>query len=233
MVDAQTHPNDPFAGRLNRVGGELSLDFTNTVSWHGSPQAEEWFTDYDVLLAWARHAGALEPDEAAALSQVAAGRPSQAARALRRAIELREAIFRIFQTVGAGGNPESRDLDILNRALAEAYAHLELVSDRSGFVWRWRAETENLNRPLWPVARSAAELLASDRLERVKECAGEHCGWLFVDMSKNRSRRWCDMGDCGNRAKAKRHYERLRARLQEGAEGEPAAVEAPSATTDS
>lgn len=80
----------------------------------------------------------------------------------------------------------------------------------SSFVWGWDDAAPALDRPLWPVARSLAELLTSDELPRVRECAADNCAWLFIDTSKNRSRRWCDMAVCGNRAKARRHYARAR-----------------------
>ena len=50
--------------------------------------------------------------------------------------------------------------------------------------------------------------LTSEELDQVRECAGNTCGWLFVDMSRNHSRHWCDMRDCGNRAKVRRYYQR-------------------------
>ena len=77
--------------------------------------------------------------------------------------------------------------------------------------WTYTFEERKLDQMLWPIIRSAAELLTSDKLDRVCECPGENCGWLFIDMSRNRSRRWCDMKDCGNRAKARRHYRKTKA----------------------
>jgi predicted RNA-binding Zn ribbon-like protein len=205
---------DAFGGGLQRVGGELSLDFTNTVSWHGSPQAEEWLTSYSHLVAWAHLAGVLTDKEQAALLKQATRRPAEAAGVLEEALRLREALFRIYTAVRRADRPDSADLATLNRLLTRAYAHLEIEPGTDAFTWRWTGGSQELDRPLWSVARSAAELLASDRLGRVKECAGEHCGWLFLDRSRNQSRRWCDMGDCGNREKARRHYQRLREQLE-------------------
>jgi predicted RNA-binding Zn ribbon-like protein len=79
-----------------------------------------------------------------------------------------------------------------------------------GFVWDWHEVDGVLELPIWIVARSAADLLVSSELERVRECAGEKCDWLFLDASRNQSRRWCDMAACGNRAKAQRNYARRR-----------------------
>ncbi|MBI2081511.1 MAG: CGNR zinc finger domain-containing protein, partial [candidate division NC10 bacterium] len=105
------------------------------------------------------------------------------------------------------------DLAVLNAALAEALPLLGLVPEGNGFTWEWTANGQRLDRMLWPVARSAAELLTSGELARVRECEAESCAWLFMDRSRNRSRRWCDMKTCGNRTKARRHYERKRLRL--------------------
>ena len=88
--------------------------------------------------------------------------------------------------------------------------HARIVSTKEGFKWDWSEELA-LDRMLWFIARSAADLLTSGNLDRVRQCGDEECGWLFIDTTKNRSRRWCDMTDCGNRAKARRHYSRLRA----------------------
>ncbi len=80
-----------------------------------------------------------------------------------------------------------------------------------GFIWDWQDDPEPaLDRVLWPIIRSAAQLLIADELSRLKLCDADDCGWLFVDGSRNRSRRWCDMSDCGNRAKARRYRERQR-----------------------
>lgn len=86
-------------------------------------------------------------------------------------------------------------------------AHLRLIATDSSFAWEW-TETDQLEFILWQVVRSTADLLTSPERDRIRECAGEDCGWVFLDLSRNRSRRWCDMEDCGNRAKAHRHYDR-------------------------
>jgi len=130
---------------------------------------------------------------------------------LERAISLREAIYRVVSAVANGRRAREADLAILNVALPDALARVHVVREADSFAWRWAADETALDRMLWPVARSAADLLTSEKLARVGQCADDRgCGWLFLDMSRNRSRRWCDMKDCGNRAKAKRHYVRKR-----------------------
>lgn len=81
----------------------------------------------------------------------------------------------------------------------------------AAFQLAWQSSDLDLSLPCWPIVYSASQLLASNRLDRVRQCAGDDCGWLFLDTSRNHSRRWCDMADCGNRAKARRHYRRTHA----------------------
>jgi predicted RNA-binding Zn ribbon-like protein len=104
--------------------------------------------------------------------------------------------------------PAAADLARLNAALAAALPHLRLAPRAGGYDWVWDGRGDDLASPLWPILRSAADLLASPDLARVRECDGEDCTWLFLDYSRNRSRRWCSMASCGNRAKARRHYQR-------------------------
>lgn len=196
------------ADRLDLIGGQLCLDFVNTVGAHDTDQPEEHLRNYADLVAWSRHAGALTADEARALLDAAARRPAEAATALTRAVALREALYRLFSRIAAGAEPAEDDLASVNAALAAMLARSRLVPAAGGFTWAWAGPADALDRPLWPVLHSTADLLTTGELQRVRECAGEGCGWLFVDLSRNRSRRWCDMRDCGNRAKARRHYQR-------------------------
>jgi predicted RNA-binding Zn ribbon-like protein len=197
-------------GRLALLGGALCLDFTNTAGWRGQPDSPGVLRDYEDLVAWAEHAGALSEKERRDLLRAVEAEPGKAAAAHRWAIALREAIYRIFSASAADRPAEPGDVDLLNEAVDDAYRHLCLVPVAGGFVWEWRDAEGALELPLWKVARSAADLLVSTELERVRECAGEKCDWLFLDASRNQSRRWCDMAACGNRAKAQRNYARRR-----------------------
>jgi predicted RNA-binding Zn ribbon-like protein len=193
-------------------GGELCLDFANTVSTHSEVRMEEHVTSYSRLISWGRQAGILTEGEEARLGYEAEGHPDEAAAVHRRAIALREAIYRIFSVVVKGEQASLSDVDVLNKELSNGLAHALIIQRGDGFEWDWEASEGALDRVLWVVARSAADLLTSDKLLRVTECASERCGWLFMDLSRNHSRRWCDMNECGNRAKARRHYERTRVR---------------------
>jgi predicted RNA-binding Zn ribbon-like protein len=191
------------------VGGRLCLDFANTVHSFYDEEKRDELQTYADLLEWSRRADLVTDREARRLLKEAAAHPAKAKAALERAKRLRDAIFKIFAAVAAGRAPERDDVALLNSVLAEALTHSRVVARPEGFVWGWAVE-DSLDQLLWPLARSAADLLTSDELTRTRECGGESCTWLFMDTSKNRSRRWCDMKGCGNRAKSRRHYERKR-----------------------
>ena len=196
------------ADNLELVGGWLCLDFANTVSVHVEGQGREYLTTYAELVAWSQHAGILTGDDVRALLSGATCCPDSAAAVLERAIGLREVIYRTFSALTAQRQPTPPDLAALNRALRDALPRLELRPAAGGFEWTWAAARDDLDRMLWPIVRSAADLLTSEDLARVRECAREGCNWLFVDTSKNRSRRWCSMDLCGSRVKARRYYRR-------------------------
>lgn len=195
--------------RFTLVGGSLCLDFANTADWHAGDAPVELLTGYEVLLAWARAAGVIDGQRAQRLASEAARSPDATAATLRRAIMLREAVYRLFSRLAAGDEADLADLATINAELAHALPHRLVERTPDGVLgWGWR--DDGLDCLLWPVVLSAAELLTSDDLDRVRECDGHGCGWLFIDNSRNRSRRWCSMESCGNRAKARRHYQRSR-----------------------
>ncbi len=188
-------------------GLQLSLDFVNTVEWHASAHPEETLKSYGDLVHWAEGKHILTSEQVEKLSRNVSVDPDGAAAVLTRAIELREAIYRILVELAHCCIAPAEDVELLNRAIGEALCCARLVPENGGFVWAWPAEDERLDMVLRPVVWSAARLLTSGELVRVGQCADEQgCGWLFLDTSKNRTRRWCNMGDCGNRAKARRHY---------------------------
>ncbi len=197
------------------LSGALGLDFANTWGDRGRPETDG-LHGYGDLLAFARQAGAATEGEAARLAARAEREPRAAADAFGRALDLREGLYRLFSAAAAERAPDSEDLALVNAALPEALARLRLAPRGDGFGWDWAtpaalaaAEPDPpLDAPLWPILRSAAELLTADDLRRVRECAAGSCTWLFLDRSRNRSRRWCSMETCGNRAKAHRHYRR-------------------------
>ncbi len=191
------------------TGGRLCLDFVNTVDDRPRRPRELLAAPQD-LVDWAEQTGALARSEAAALRREAARHPRRAMAGLRRARRLREAMHAVFSSVAAGRGIPDEPLEAINAALPGALRLRRLTADRDGCIWTWRTP-RGLDAILAAVIASAADLLTSRDLRRLRECAADPCGWIFLDTSRNRTRRWCDMSVCGNRAKARRHYRRRRA----------------------
>jgi predicted RNA-binding Zn ribbon-like protein len=192
------------------TGGNLCLDFCNTVDNRASPQHERDLLDgYADLLVWAQQAGILNHRQVAALSRTAAEAPGQAQAALQQALQLREAIYEVVAAVADRRGVPITSLHLLNSFAQRAAQHAEVVHSARHFSWDWIEPEKKLDSILWPIARSAAELLVSDAVAFVRQCAAEDCGWVFLDTSRNHRRRWCDMKTCGNRDKARRYYRRV------------------------
>lgn len=186
------------------VGGALCLDFVNTLGAATSDQPTEYLPTYAALVVWSAHAGLLTPADAAHLIAHATQRPADGNTALQDAQRLRAVLHRVFVAVAQGTVPPAEDLALLNTLLAIAAGQTRVMPTSAGYAWTWADDPDALDRMLWPIVRSAAVLLVTGDLSRVRVCGGDRCGWLFVDTSKNRSRRWCDMQDCGNVAKVRR-----------------------------
>jgi predicted RNA-binding Zn ribbon-like protein len=184
------------------TGGDPALDFANTRLARRTDHPEERLGTYEDLLNWARQTKLLTPQRARYLLREAKSHPSSAARAHKRANEVRELIFRTF-------TEKPPDTDTLRRLAAlhrEALRHRHLDFGGESVVFRW--DDNRFDSMLWPVVDAAVTLLTSDAAKRVRACEGSTCLWLFIDKSRQRNRRWCDMSTCGNRAKARRHYRR-------------------------
>jgi len=190
---------------LDLAGNALCLDFANTVDTrlaHG----HDYLGSYPDLLLWSAHAGAL-PTSVTRRLRAEAGTPA-AARALAGAHRLRDTVYAVFSAIAAQRRPSTGDLGALGTAYGTATGHAAIARDGGSFVLTWPATGPDT--PLWPVARSAGDLLLAGPLERVGECPG--CGWLFLDVSRNGGRRWCSMDICGSRDKMARYHQRQRAR---------------------
>ena len=186
---------------INLVGGRLCLDFCNTMRGNGPPGSDLW-QRYPDLADWCVHTEILSPSDADRLKQAARADSRAADRALRAARRLREGIHRAFAAEAAGRGAAEGDLELINEVLVTGNSRRRLSPALKGACWTWDDAPTDLEAVLWPVAWSAGDLLTSSQLDRVKECGG--CTWLFLDASRNRSRRWCDMRDCGNRSKVRR-----------------------------
>lgn len=191
------------------VAGELCLDFINTLDNRPVPRRrQELVPNYFDLLEWALQTGAFSRAQYADLRRVAESHPREAAATRQRAIELRECLYRIVSAAVGRRRPSEEDLRIFSGFLAEALTHQELRPTGRGFRLALPQKSPELDSILWPIARSASDLLTGEDLKYVRECGAGTCRWLFVDRSKNHSRRWCDMKTCGNRIKARKFYRR-------------------------
>ncbi len=189
-------------------GGALCLDLANTWGDRNDPASDRLQTYLD-LLEWAVGAGLVSERERSGLQRLDHLEPSKSHGVLRAALELRDVVFRICSRVAAGDAPQPRDVKALNAAL-ETVPRQRLCCSGECCEWEWPTGEPDLRRPLWPVIQSAADLVTSTDISRVRVCAAPDCNWLFLDTSRGGRRRWCDMSTCGNRAKARRYYERHR-----------------------
>jgi predicted RNA-binding Zn ribbon-like protein len=163
---------------------------------------------YGELIRFAQQSRMVSEEDVRRLRREATRRPAAAARALRKAVMLREALYRIFAGLVGGRSPLGADLATLNASLPGALTQLRVAAGEDGFTWRWEGEPEALDRLLWPVARDAAVFLTSMNLSRLRTCANPRCRWVFHDGTRSGTRRWCSMAFCGNRAKVQRFRRR-------------------------
>jgi predicted RNA-binding Zn ribbon-like protein len=190
------------------TGGNLCLDFANTIEDRGSEHPVDLWSDYSRLLLWAEESGALSQNAARQLSSLARESPASAQSALALAGQLRDAVYDVFSAMVQQRKIPDQALATLNKAVQRSAKHAQVVARNRRFQWEWILPEGSLDSMLWPVARAAADLLTSDDLLRIRQCASPACSWLFLDRSKNRRRRWCDMRICGNQDKARRYYYR-------------------------
>jgi len=193
--------------RFDLVAGALCLDFVNTLDDRFTSEPKELLKSYIDLARFGEDTGILGSTEVDRFFMRSQTSPGEAQRALASAIELRETMHAVFWAVVNRKPAPRRQLTTLNQFVQEAAQHAQLVETNGRFEWRFD-EPLNFEAVLWPIARSASELLASDQLGLVRPCAARNCLWLFLDTSKNHRRRWCDMTKCGNRAKFQRFYKR-------------------------
>ena len=185
------------------VDAERVLAFINTLSGRPTAAPVERLVTYESLVEWAREQHLVSAAAAERLAGEARRHPHQAAAVLARAKDFREALNRLAEAIDAERQPNLDVLKTIGECLAGAYANGRLVPHEGALQWVASAE-DDLDRVLWEIGRAAGRLVVSPRLGRVRACAASDCGWWFVDDTKNRSRRWCDMKLCGNREKLRR-----------------------------
>jgi predicted RNA-binding Zn ribbon-like protein len=202
-----THSHPPF----NLCGGHAALDFVNSLdNRFGDNEPVELLADYGALLRFAEQSRLLDARRARRLAQVA---PAAAERALRSARQLREALAAALYARVDGRAMPAAKLRTLERHLHRAGRHRELRWERGrqgsgALCWEWGRFEGQAELPVWLLAESAGELMMSETMARVSACGADTCRWLFLDTSRNHTRRWCDMKVCGNRMKARRFQAR-------------------------
>jgi predicted RNA-binding Zn ribbon-like protein len=202
------HPRE-----LPIVGGHLALDFANTVDDPLGPDRHDHAATYPDLLRWSLRVGTLDVQRAAQLRRAAEHRPEDVAAVVGRGHELRDVLNDVFGAIADAADDLSVRWTRLRPFAADAVAAASLDTGPGVHRWSW-SDTEDLGIVLHPVAAAGADLLVSADLARVKRCA--RCPWLYLDRSKNRSRRWCDMADCGTAEKMGRYVARRAARRRAG-----------------
>jgi predicted RNA-binding Zn ribbon-like protein len=212
---AQLHKHRQKQGRRadfpRLLGGNLCLDFVNTIEGRRDPHPVEFLHRYQDVVHWGEHVSMLTHGQAARLLKAASASPELAAACFEWAIALREVLHRLFLAQAHQTKPSQSDINHLKQIYITALSHAELSQTPQAYQWQWSAAEGALDAVLWAVARAAVNLLCSSGVQRVKECTGaDDCGWLFLDASKNNSRRWCSMEGCGSRVKMRRQYARKR-----------------------
>jgi predicted RNA-binding Zn ribbon-like protein len=187
------------------VAGNLALDLANTVHHHGFSDPQDDLKTYRDLIGWSRQAGLLRQRQR---RQPERRKPAQQKADFERTQDLRESIYGIFSSIAQGKRAPPEAVWEFNLHLKEAMAEASLESVGKRFALTWDARGTAWRRVRGEITRAAVTLLTSGRLERVRQCAGETCSWLFLDTSRNGLRRWCDMKACGNRNKVQRFRKR-------------------------
>ena len=190
------------------TAGCLCLDFANTVDKRLSSNPEDKLSGYEELVTFGIQTGVFSHFESRKLLREGRQDKSQATRLFRQAVDLREMVFRMLAAVAAGREVSEADAGTLNNALKKLNAGSLVVPGPGQVAWRWVEKSTGVDRLLGRIVRSAVEVLTSDDIERVKRCAAEKCCWLFMDRSRSRNRRWCEMRTCGSQHKSKAYYKR-------------------------
>lgn len=206
-------PATPF----KYVGGDVAIDFVDTVDWTERGLENDRFASYERLLEWAEGAGVVRAPELEGLRRAAARDEYAAEQAVRDAAALRDLLERTFSRLVRGKRIDEEIAELNGAWLRRALAELALLrreegdrTDRDGspFVIAWPRAAVSLDSPLWSAAWSAARLLASADVSRIRRCGGIDCGWYYVDRSRNGRRRWCQMETCGTLMKTHRRAQR-------------------------
>jgi predicted RNA-binding Zn ribbon-like protein len=189
-------------------GGNLSLDFVNTIHDRYEEPFRDYIHNYPELVTWSHFAGGIDEIQKKKLLQLSQENKKGSEQVYLKSIQLREAIYNYILYMNNQDKVPTADSKLINQWLSRAFSNLELVQVKSDVLLNWNPENLRLESVLWPIIKSFVDLITSDMRRRIKQCP--NCGWVFVDKSKNKSRRWCSMDTCGNRIKAQRYAQKNR-----------------------
>ena len=215
MTGAQTAAaararNTSYAETYRCPGGALCLDFCNSGEGAKNSGGSEWIASYADLIDWLEGAKGISARQAAQLRNAGAASPRAAARVWQRALLLRETLFRVFNATAAGDAVPAADLASIQTEYARALSFARLARTQTGYAWSLEPSPTAPEAALQPIIESALRLLMSDALAQLRRCGNSTCYWLFIDETRNRSRRWCEMASCGNLVKVRRHRKKVR-----------------------
>jgi len=207
LVKVTPFPSKPQL-KFDLLAGSLCLNFANTIDKRSSQTPEDQLDSYEALIAFGEQTGEFSPQQVRTLLREGARQGEKASRIFHQAIELREMIFRVLMGVADRQEVAKADVAALNAAIRRSNAKSFITPTKTQLPWLSVEKNTGVERLFGKVVRSAAELLTSEDIERVKRCASEKCAWLFMDRSRSHNRRWCEMRTCGSQHKAKAYYHR-------------------------
>lgn len=191
---------------LTMDGGWLSLDFVNTIADRNELHIFDYLSSYSHILDWSSLLNILTEAEIKSLRKLAIQKPKSAATKWIQALEVREMLFRLFQRILNGDNPNVKDQITFNKWLSKSLRHTKINFEARNILTSWNNLPTDFDQPIYRIIKSAYDLLISDKVDRIKECSA--CGWLFLDKSKNKCRKWCNMETCGSKEKSRSYYHR-------------------------
>jgi predicted RNA-binding Zn ribbon-like protein len=195
--------------RNDDSSGRIAIEFTRTRGWEARDRDDDELDSWERYVHWALREGVVNGGAVSGLLKEGKRRSQAASRAVMRARRLRDSVYGLLVARAEKQRALSEDLERLNEELKASGAWLQLVQRGSAHSWGWKDNARfQLGFITWSVARSIADLLTGESAERIRLCASHDCGWLFLDESRNRTRRWCSMKGCGNVEKARRFRSR-------------------------
>jgi predicted RNA-binding Zn ribbon-like protein len=186
--------------------GHPALELVNTLDMRFSGQTVDLIPTYKDLLRLTTQMRLLTAEQSRKLTRTVG--EEEGRRVLASTAGLREALAKLLYGWIDETRPSAGQLQILEQHFYAAALHRRLLAGESHLEWSWSGVERQAEVPLWMLAQAASDLLVSSDAELIKDCGDPTCRWLFLDVSKNHTRRWCDMKTCGNRMKARRHHAR-------------------------